>query len=329
MCGQSDLLTVQRLKHHPFFASLLEGGECLAYGARALNEGGYQSIPKLTVPGAALIGDSAGFLNVPKIKGTHTSMQSGILAADAVFDAVTDESASGEVADVSAFQTKMDSSWVMDELRQVRNIRPSFHNRAGVYGGMLYSGIDSLFLRGKVPWTFHHPGPDYAATRPADQFSPIQYPSPDGKLSFDILTSVSRTGTNHAEDQPVHLVVKDGDYARHVEANAGPYAGLLNKACPAGVYEVRRERPGRSLIGAVHRHERGRRRASRRPHAIPDQLAKLCVRPRDDRADRCRHPLQGSLSDLSNSLTPCRPATSKCRRRTSTGSVRRRDETFR
>ena len=191
------------------------------------------------MPGAALIGDSAGFLNVPKIKGTHTSMQSGILAADAVFDAVTDESASGEVADVSAFQSKMDSSWVMDELRQVRNIRPSFHNRAGVWGGMLYSGIDSLFLRGKVPWTFHHPGPDYAATRPADQFSPIDYPSPDGKLSFDILTSVSRTGTNHAEDQPVHLVVKDGDYARHVEANAGPYAGLLNKACPAGVYEVR------------------------------------------------------------------------------------------
>lgn len=256
---------------------MLEGGECLAYGARALNEGGIQSIPKLTVPGAALIGDSAGFLNVPKIKGTHTSMQSGILAADAVFDAVKDEAASAEVADVSAFEAKMESSWVMDELRQVRNIRPSFHNRAGVYGGMLYSGIDSLFLRGKVPWTFHHPGPDYAATRPAEQFSPINYPSPDGKLSFDILTSVSRTGTNHAEDQPVHLVVKDGDYARHVEANAGPYAGLLNKACPAGVYEVRPREGVICADPAVHRHQRGRRRAARRSHEIPDQLAELCV----------------------------------------------------
>jgi electron-transferring-flavoprotein dehydrogenase len=233
----------QRMKHHPFFSQVLKGGECLAYGARVLNEGGYQSVPKLTFPGGALIGCSAGFLNVPKIKGTHTAMKSGMLAAEAAFEAIVanpEAEAGLEDApgmDVSSYQTAIDNSWVMKELKEVRNLRPSFHNPLGMWGGIAYSGLDSLFLKGRVPWTFHHPGEDYAQTKKAAQTKPIEYPAPDGELSFDILTSVARTGTNHAENQPVHLYIKDGDYARHTRENAEPFAGLLQKACPASVYE--------------------------------------------------------------------------------------------
>lgn len=241
------------MKHHPAFKQVLEGGECLAYGARALNEGGYQSIPKLTFPGGALIGCSAGFLNVPKIKGTHTAMKSGMLAGEAAFNVITqtatrtqeevqDESSESEEPaplDMASYQSAIDNSWVMEELKEVRNLRPSFHSPLGFFGGIAYSGLDSLILKGRVPWTFHHPGEDYAQTKKAENYKPIDYPAPDGELSFDILTSVSRTGTNHTEDQPVHLVVKDGDYARHTEQNAGKdtFDGLLGRACPAAVYE--------------------------------------------------------------------------------------------
>jgi electron-transferring-flavoprotein dehydrogenase len=250
----------QRLKHHPFFAKLLEGGECLAYGGRALNEGGLQSIPKLAFPGGGLIGDSAGFLNVPKIKGTHTSMKSGMVAAEEAYKAIAaqQDAAGASIGEVDSeaeaseeeapeieieplhmdsYQTEMEKSWVWKELHEVRNLRPSFHSPLGMYGGIAYSGLDSLILKGRVPWTFHHPGEDWAQTKPASQFKPIDYPPPDGKLSFDILTSVARTGTNHGENQPCHLVVKDGDHKRHVEEEFGQYAGLLSKVCPAGVYE--------------------------------------------------------------------------------------------
>jgi len=229
----------QRLKHHPLFSKVLEGGECLAYGARALNEGGYQSIPKLTFPGGALIGCSAGFLNVPKIKGTHTAMKSGMIAAEVAFEAlVTNPSNSTEEPiELTNYQQKLDDSWVMKELKEVRNLRPSFHNPLGLYGGIIYSGIDSLFLKGRVPWTFHHKKEDHLHTKSVKEYKPIEYPSPDHKLSFDILTSVSRTGTNHAENQPNHLVIKPEKVAQHVETNVGQFAGLLNKACPAGVYE--------------------------------------------------------------------------------------------
>lgn len=229
------------MKHHPFFADVLKGGECIAYGARALNEGGYQSIPKLTFPGGALIGCSAGFLNVPKIKGTHTAMKSGMVAAEAAWEAINAapeaEAGAEEPMDMSSYEKTMEDSWVYKELKEVRNLRPSFHNPLGMWGGIAYSGLDSLILKGRVPWTFHHPFEDYEATKPASQFKPIEYPAPDGELSFDILTSVARTGTNHTENQPVHLVVSDGDYARHTKANAEPYAGLLSRACPAAVYE--------------------------------------------------------------------------------------------
>jgi len=230
----------QRMKHHPFFANLLEGGECIAYGARALNEGGFQSIPKLDFPGGALIGCSAGFLNVPKIKGIHTAMQSGMVAAKSAFEAIApvEEEAPVQPLSMEKYQTAMENSWVWSELKSVRNMRPSFHTFLGNIGGILYSGIEAYIFRGKMPWTLHHPGEDYLQTAKADGYKPIEYPAPDGKLSFDILTSVSRTGTNHTENQPVHLVVKDGDHARHVKESFAPYGGgILNRACPAGVYE--------------------------------------------------------------------------------------------
>ncbi|GAA5983062.1 hypothetical protein JCM10908_000141, partial [Rhodotorula pacifica] len=243
----SPFRELQRLKHHPLFADLLEGGECIAYGARALNEGGWQSIPKLTFPGGAILGDSAGFLNVPKIKGTHTSMKSGMLAAEAAFNALetaraaeTDSERDPLTApglDVSSYQTAFENSWIAKELREVRNLRPSFHTKLGNWGGIMYSGLDSLVLKGRVPWTFHHPEEDYQATRPAKDFKPIDYPAPDGVLSFDILTSVSRTGTNHAEDQPVHLHIDASKRAAHVKKNVEEYAGLLGRVCPAAVYE--------------------------------------------------------------------------------------------
>ncbi|WFD00709.1 electron-transferring-flavoprotein dehydrogenase [Malassezia yamatoensis] len=229
----------QRMKHHPYFANVLEGGECLAYGARALNEGGYQSIPKVHFPGGALLGCSAGFLNVPKIKGTHNAMKSGMLAAEAAFEALSkrDEENLYTPIDLPDYKKLLDESWVMPELYEVRNLRPSFHGPLGFWGGLMYSGLDSMIFKGRTPWTFHHAKPDHEYTKPAAECKPIQYPKPDGQLSFDILTSVSRTGTNHAEDQPVHLVVNDGDYKGHVERNVGTFDGPLGRVCPAAVYE--------------------------------------------------------------------------------------------
>lgn len=232
----------QRMKHHPVFADLLEGGECVAYGARALNEGGYQSIPKVHFSGGALLGCAAGFLNVPKIKGTHNAMKSGMLAAEAAVDALAErgereEGAEIKPIDLEAYKTKLDGSWIMAELKEIRNLRPSFHNPLGLYGGIAYSGLDSLLLKGRTPWTFHHAKEDRYYTKPSSEVEKIEYPKPDGKLSFDILTSVSRTGTNHAEDQPVHLHVKGGDYVGHTERNVGGFDGLLARACPAAVYE--------------------------------------------------------------------------------------------
>ncbi|KZO99245.1 hypothetical protein CALVIDRAFT_561634 [Calocera viscosa TUFC12733] len=228
----------QRMKHHPYFSSLLEGGECLAYGARTLNEGGLQSIPKLHFPGGALIGCSAGFLNVPKIKGTHNAMKSGMLAAEAAFDALEQEVAEDGAADMSAYEAKIRDSWVWSELKEVRNLRPSFA-KYGFWGGLMYSGIDSLILKGRTPWTLHTTVGDAEHTKKARECKPIEYPPPQPPLSFDILTSVSLTGTNHAEDQPVHLRLNPGVDARkkHVKENVEEYAGLLGRACPASVYE--------------------------------------------------------------------------------------------
>jgi len=224
----------QRMKLHPFYKSVLEGGKCLAYGARALNEGGFQSIPKCAFPGGALIGDSAGFLNLPKIKGTHTSMKSGMLAAESAYAAVTKNPDANTIF-LYDYETALRESWIWPELKAVRNMRPSFHSPLGVYGGVMYSGLEAYVLRGKVPWTLKHPGQDNEATKPADQCKKIEYPKPDGEITFDILTSVSRTGTNHEEDQPVHLQVKD--WEGHAAKEWPVFKGVENRFCPAGVYE--------------------------------------------------------------------------------------------
>ncbi|KAJ4402440.1 hypothetical protein N0V85_005297 [Neurospora sp. IMI 360204] len=224
----------QKMKQHPFYREVLEGGKCISYGARALIEGGFQSIPKVAFPGGALIGDSAGFVNVPKVKGTHNAMKSGTLAANAAWDALQDTNDSGSVF-LYSYEDSLRNSSIWKELKEVRNMRPSFHSPLGLYGGIMYSGIDAFLLKGRVPWTFKHKVRDHEATKPADECEKIEYPKPDGKITFDILTSVSRTGTNHEEDQPVHLQVKDWD--QHTKETYPKYKGVENRFCPAGVYE--------------------------------------------------------------------------------------------
>uniref|UniRef100_A0AAR2J3Y3 Electron transfer flavoprotein-ubiquinone oxidoreductase n=1 Tax=Pygocentrus nattereri TaxID=42514 RepID=A0AAR2J3Y3_PYGNA len=227
----------QRWKHHPSIAPTLEGGSRIAYGARALNEGGFQSVPKLTFPGGTLIGCSPGFMNVPKIKGTHTAMKSGMLAAEAIFSKLTDESLQSETTGiyVPEYEQSLKNSWVWKELHAVRNIRPSFHNYFGLYGGMLYTGIFYWILRGKEPWTLKHCGMDSAQLKPAKECTPIEYPKPDGKISFDLLSSVALSGTNHEHDQPPHLTLKDDGVP--VAQNLAIYDGPEQRFCPAGVYE--------------------------------------------------------------------------------------------
>lgn len=229
----------QKMKHHPLYSKYLEGGKCITYAARALNEGGFQSIPKCAFPGGALIGDTAGFLNVPKIKGTHTAMRSGMLAAEATYTALSSNAPDSNDTNSSIFlydyEDKLRSSTIWSELKEVRNMRPSFHSPLGLYGGIMYSGLEAFVFRGKTPWTLKHSGTDHGATKLADQCKKIEYPKPDGKISFDILTSVSRSGTNHEEDQPCHLHVEDWD--KHAQMEYPKYKGVENRFCPAGVYE--------------------------------------------------------------------------------------------
>ena len=225
---------MQRFKTHPLIRETFEGGRRVAYGARALNEGGYQSIPKLTFPGGALIGCTAGFLNVPKIKGSHTAMKSGMVAAEAIFEMLA-----GEGNEPVAYTEKLKDSWVWDELYRSRNIRPSFQK--GLYAGLAYSAIDTYLLRGRAPWTFH-PHEDHRQLRKASDVDRIEYPKPDGKLTFDKLTSVSFSGTNHEEDQPVHLTLKDETVP--VSLNLKVYDGPEQRFCPAGVYEFVKDDDG-------------------------------------------------------------------------------------
>ena len=220
----------QRFKTHPKIRPTFEGGRRIAYGARAINEGGIQSIPKLTFPGGLLVGDAAGFLNVPKIKGTHTAMKSGITAAEVIFDALNDGSSQPEIAD---YQARLQRSWLWDELHRVRNLRPSF--RWGLWGGMLYSGLDTYVLRGKAPWTLHHHA-DHAALKKASECPRIEYPKPDGVVSFDRNSSVFLSNTNHEEDQPVHLTLKDDSVP--IAINLAEYDAPEQRYCPAGVYEI-------------------------------------------------------------------------------------------
>jgi electron-transferring-flavoprotein dehydrogenase len=221
---------MQRFKTHPAMRPNFEGGRRISYGARALIEGGLQSIPKLSFPGGLLVGDAAGFLNVPKIKGTHTSMKSGMLAAEAVAEAL----AGDHPAELTGYFDRLRSSWVWDELSLVRNVRPAFA-RFGMWGGLAYAGLDTYVLRGKAPWTLHHPHADNETLVDADAAPRIAYPKPDGVLTFDKLSSVFISNTNHEEQQPVHLILADP--AKAVEVNWKHFRGPEARYCPAGVYE--------------------------------------------------------------------------------------------
>ncbi len=223
---------MQRWKLHPAIRAEIEGGRRLSYGARAINEGGYQAIPKLVFPGGALIGCSAGFVNVPRIKGTHTAMKSAMLAADAAFDAIAADR-SGDA--LEAYPEALHQSWVAKELKMVRNAQPAIAHWGGTWG-TLYSGLDMWLgqLGISLPWTLKHKA-DHTTLRRKDAVRPIAYPKPDNVLTFDRLSSVFVSNTNHEEDQPVHLTLKDADVPTTI--NLPDYAGPEQRYCPAGVYE--------------------------------------------------------------------------------------------
>ncbi len=226
----------QRFKTHPAVRHIFEGGRRVAYGARALNEGGFQSVPKLTFPGGCLVGCTAGFLNVPKIKGTHTAMKSGMLAAEAIFDQLATQTPQAEA---SSYAEKIQGSWLWDELYKVRNIRPAFAK--GLWAGMSYAAIDTYLFRGRAPWTFHHHA-DHKNLKPADKAPKIDYPKPDNVVSFDRNSSVFLSGTAHDENQPVHLQLKDSSVP--ISHNLALYDAPEQRYCPAGVYEIIRDEDG-------------------------------------------------------------------------------------
>ena len=225
----------QRFKTHPAIRPVFEGGRRIAYGARAISEGGFQSIPKLTFPGGALIGCSAGLVNVPKIKGSHNAMKSGMLAAEAVFEARAADAA----GELTAYSEKLKSSWIWDELRRVRNIRPAF--RWGMWAGLAYSAVDTYLFGGRAPWTLRQHA-DHTQLEKASRHSPIDYPKPDGEITFDRLSSVYLSNTNHEENQPVHLRLADPDVA--IKVNLAAYDAPEQRYCPAGVYEIVQEEGG-------------------------------------------------------------------------------------
>jgi len=223
---------MQRWKTHPAIRELLEGGRRVAYGARVINEGGWQSVPRLAFPGGALIGCSAGFVNVPRIKGTHTAMKSGMLAAEAAFAAVSADRRSDTLAD---YEPTLRSSWIAAELKKVRNVGP-FVAKMGGTAGTLFAGADMWMRQLKVglPFTLKHK-PDHEHTWPLNSVEPIRYPKPDGVVSFDRLSSVFLSNVNHEEDQPIHLTLVDADIPTRV--NLPVYGGPEQYYCPAGVYE--------------------------------------------------------------------------------------------
>ncbi len=220
----------QRYKTHPEIRPFLEGGKRISYGARAITAGGLQSLPKLVFPGGALIGCDAGFLNMSRIKGSHAAIKSGMLAADAVFEAL---GAVRQADELAAYPVAFEQSWLHEELHVARNVKPWLNK--GLYLGSLMTGIDQIVFRGKAPWTLRHSHADHECLEPASQFTPINYPKPDGKLTFDRLSSVFISNTNHAEDQPIHLTLKNPSVP--VDVNLAQYAGPEQRYCPAGVYE--------------------------------------------------------------------------------------------
>lgn len=226
----------QRWKHHPSVSEYLEKGKCISYGARVLNEGGFHAIPKLTFPGGMLLGCSAGFLNSVKIKGTHTAMKSGMLAADATYEKIVniDENQNKQI-EIVEYEKLVMSSWIADELRGIRNTHASFH--WGTLAGLIYTAFSCFISKGNEPWTLYNTISDSKKTNLASKCKPINYPSNDGVISFDLLTNLQRSGTSHDHDQPPHLKIKDGMLAVPSTVSITNYAGPEQRFCPAGVYE--------------------------------------------------------------------------------------------
>lgn len=232
----SPFSELQRFKHHPFVADMLKGGECISYGARALNEGGFQSIPKLDFPGGILVGCAAGMLNVPRIKGTHNAIASGMLAAESIVE-------SSEQAP-KIYAEKFAQSAIVRELQSVRNVRPAF--KWGLPVALAYSFVDQIVLRGAAPWTLKF-GADYKELLTKDKVKKIEYPKPDNVLSFPLLTQLAKSGVFHEEDQPVHLVLKNPALAK---SNYDKYDSPETRYCPAGVYEIATEGEFKLTINA-------------------------------------------------------------------------------
>jgi len=222
----------QRFKTHPAIRPVFEGGRRIAYGARALNEGGFQAIPALSFPGGLVIGCAAGFLNVAKIKGNHTAMKSGMVAAETVYRRLAGDAGAD-------YRAALADSWIWPELHAARNLRPGF--RWGLWAGLAHAALDTYILRGKAPWTFRHRA-DHEHLRQAAAAWPIAYPKPDGQVSFDLLSSVFISNTNHAEDQPPHLHLRDPE--RAIAVNYALYDSPEQRYCPAGVYEIVAEGAG-------------------------------------------------------------------------------------
>ncbi|WP_020656110.1 electron transfer flavoprotein-ubiquinone oxidoreductase [Massilia niastensis] len=220
----------QRYKTHPAIRGFFEGGKRISYGARAITAGGLQSLPKLVFPGGALIGCDAGFLNMSRIKGSHAAIKSGMLAADALVEALMEKRRHDELG---AYPRAFGQSWLHEELHVARNVKQYLNK--GLVVGSIMTGIDQIVLRGKAPWTLRRSRADHACLKPASQCKPIAYPKPDGRLTFDKLSSVFLSNTNHAEDQPVHLTLRNP--ALPIDVNLSQFAGPEQRYCPAGVYE--------------------------------------------------------------------------------------------
>ena len=220
----------QQWKHQSSISKYLKEGKRVSYGARALIKGGLQSRPKMNFPGGLLIGDNAGTLNFPRIKGTHTAMKSGMIAAETIFNSIQSSK-----VDLEEYEERFTSSWINSELYKARNWNPFLH-KFGPYLGVLLAGIDQFIFRGKLPFTLRASEPDHACLKEANKMSKISYPKPDGVISFDKLSSVFLSNTNHAEDQPCHLILKDESIP--IEQNLPLYDEPAQRYCPAGVYEV-------------------------------------------------------------------------------------------
>jgi len=228
----------QRFKTHPSIKSILEGGKRISYGARALIEGGLQSLPKMYMPGALLIGCDAGTLNMPKIKGSHTAMKSGIIAAETIFDHFK------EKKELSIYEDKFKKSWVYQELKAARNVKPSFS--WGLILGIIFTGIDQILFRGKLPFTLRHKHADHETLKAANKMPKIEYPKPDNVITFDKTSSVYLTGTNHSDNQPVHLKLKDKDLP--INYTLEKFDEPAQRYCPVGVYEVQSENNEKKFV---------------------------------------------------------------------------------